>query len=732
MQPTNQAAMQPTNQAAMQPTNQAAMRLAALSLLLPELRQRCPLPTLPQLEAEQERLRLFDSCAGSLQMLAQPRPLLLVIEDAHWANTSTLQLLEFLVRSLTHHPILLIITYRDEETHTSHPLANLRRRLKKEKLATSFALHRLQPNSIPQLMQQLNLPAAQAEQLYHTAEGNPLFLTLLLHNKCDLTEPLPQTLQQAITQRMARLSRTGRAYAEVAAIFGAAFDPEAVRLVGGWDEAQAADALDEMLDQQVAHDTETCFEFAFSHHLFQANLYQHTPKAKRKLRHQRAAETLTTLYPERSDELMPALAFHYDQSGDVRHAAPCYLRAAELAQSKFATEETLSALQRGLEQIQNSAPDTRLALRSVETAMRFLREQVLARLGKHEEQWQELCQLEALLHDEPESQASWQLLLRQSSHWRLRGHCERGQAYLERCQTLAKTDPQRQIPTLIEKGDYLEVASNYQEAIAAYQQALTLSQQANDLPHQQTAMLEIASVHIYLRDVEQIDFWIEQVRQLPQETMPIWQTMRLLYMATVNARNHYALTTALQYGNEYLKLAEQANDLGNQGNAHRLLGQVYSRMFDIRSARTHYEAALHTFERIQKPVAQSSALGGFAALALDLGQYQTARQYYQAALTIGEQTDSPDLICRECINLGYTLSFLKRYAEEKQLSLRAIALAETLQNRYLLAFALNNLGEAERELGELHAALQHLRQSWQNFCEANRAQDGTEIGRAHV
>jgi DNA-binding SARP family transcriptional activator len=300
------------------------VRLAVLASLLPDLRTRRALPTLPPIKPDQERVRLFDAVAGCLQRLSEPRPLLLILEDLHWAGESTLALVEFMARRLAQQPILIVGTYREEEAPRTHPLQVMRRRLQAEKLVALQPLRRLGITAVAALLAQLPTPAPELAESLHTAsEGNSLFLNLLLRQWQETgqtaiaTTPLPASIHAVIERRLATLSPAARAYADVAAIFGPHFDPDAVREVGSWGECQALDALDELLDRQLTCDAAHGRDYHFAHHLIQSTLYVGIPAAKRKMRHRRTAEVLESLYPEQAQELAATLAYHYDSGGDA-------------------------------------------------------------------------------------------------------------------------------------------------------------------------------------------------------------------------------------------------------------------------------------------------------------------------------------------------------------------------------------------------------------------------------
>ena len=119
--------------------------MAPLVSLIPELGMRRGkttdlLPVSAPLDPERERTRLFESIATCLGGLSEARPLLVVLEDLHWAGEATASLLEFLARRVSQQALLIVATYREEETPRYHPLRDLRRRLQRENRLRHVAL----------------------------------------------------------------------------------------------------------------------------------------------------------------------------------------------------------------------------------------------------------------------------------------------------------------------------------------------------------------------------------------------------------------------------------------------------------------------------------------------------------------------------------------------------------------------------------------------------------------
>ncbi|PZS01761.1 MAG: hypothetical protein DLM69_04695, partial [Candidatus Chloroheliales bacterium] len=318
-----------------------AATLSAIVPLLPELAARRPdLKPLPRIDPQRERDRLYQALAATLRRLAEPRPLLLILEDLHWAGAATIDLLEFLARQAQNRPILIVATYREEEVRRSHPLRLLYRRLAQEGSLLHLTLNRLSADETAALVRRVPKLAdasdAQVQELHDESEGNPFFLGELILSQleadADVAEstlaghPLPSGVQRIIGERIARLPVNTRLIAEVAAIAGTAFNLELIREVAGWDEGETLTALDELLDRGLVREAgrRSGYDYAFTHHLIQEAIHNAIDQMVRKRRHRRLALVLEEIYPQRQEELALELASHFDQGDDPTRAVPYY------------------------------------------------------------------------------------------------------------------------------------------------------------------------------------------------------------------------------------------------------------------------------------------------------------------------------------------------------------------------------------------------------------------------
>ena len=168
---------------------------------------------------EAEQVRVFEALLALFDAMAEEQPLLLVIEDLHWADSSTRGFVRFLARTLCTERMLVVGTYRSDELHRRHPLRPLLAELARDPLAHLVELERLTRDEMTEQLEDILGSRADpglVERLYSRSEGNPLFTEELLAVGLDGRGTLPPTLRDALMLRVERLSRAGAGRAALA------------------------------------------------------------------------------------------------------------------------------------------------------------------------------------------------------------------------------------------------------------------------------------------------------------------------------------------------------------------------------------------------------------------------------------------------------------------------------------------------------------------------------------
>ncbi len=350
--------------------------VAELVALAPELRARFPAVAVnPILEPLAERERLCESLAALCSALAASAPLLLFLDDLHWADSGTLYVVRQLARVAARQRILLVLTYREIELEESGALNDLLYNLTREHLATRIKLSRLTREETRQMLETLfSGPVADelADGIFQETEGNPFFVeevcrALLQDDRLSLQDGrwqaqvaiqelrIPQSVRLAIQIRVAKLPEQAQDILRMAAVLGREFPFDTLSAALALDEDQVIEALELASRAQLISEHRPSnpaergrpgeLSFVFEHALIPATLRDGVSSLRLQRMHRRAASAYESLRP---DDL-ESIGFHAAGAGDEEKARACYLRAAEHAQQLGALEDAMRFFEAALE-----------------------------------------------------------------------------------------------------------------------------------------------------------------------------------------------------------------------------------------------------------------------------------------------------------------------------------------------------------------------------------------------
>ena len=330
--------------------------VSAIAEIVPELRaHRSDVPPLTRLDPDSERGRLFDAFAQLFGALARPRPLLLILEDVHNAGAATIEGLRVLTPLLARSAILVIATYRDDDPTRSLGLAALERA--SPVLGDSITVGPLSGRDVEQLARAFaprgSASPAFLSSLARQSAGNPLFVTELLRDAKRMgadVGSIPESVSSMLRERLESVTVESRSIAEIAAVAGEAFTLDVVREIAGLPEGTLLDSLDELLDRHLVRESiEPRYEYAFTHHLVHAVIYEGSPPDVRARRHRRMARWLERTQPDDTGERDGEIAVHWERSGEAARAAAHYAKAARGAANVHANAEACILIGRALE-----------------------------------------------------------------------------------------------------------------------------------------------------------------------------------------------------------------------------------------------------------------------------------------------------------------------------------------------------------------------------------------------
>lgn len=322
----------------------------ALISLLPDLG--------PGLAGSYDRGRLFEVVTVVLERAAAERLLVLVIEDVHWADRSTRDLLRFAVRALGSAHVMLICTYRSDELHRAHPLRPFLAELERVRTVRRLDLPRLSRDEVGEQLGHLmsEMPARAAiDRVHQRSEGIPFFVEELAVAEIDAScPPLPDSLRELLLVRVERLSDSAQRVLRLVTVGGNRVDHVLLAAVAGVDD----DALDEDLREAVTGNVLRVdgAGYTFRHALVREAIHDDLLPGEHARLHARYAETL-----EHHPELAPGsvaakVAHHWYAAHEMGKAFSASLAAGHEAIGGLAFAEGLRLFERALE-LWNQMPD---------------------------------------------------------------------------------------------------------------------------------------------------------------------------------------------------------------------------------------------------------------------------------------------------------------------------------------------------------------------------------------
>ncbi|HEX5547944.1 MAG TPA: tetratricopeptide repeat protein [Ktedonobacterales bacterium] len=307
--------------------------------------------------SQEEHLRLFWAVTGFVRALAEDAPVTLLLDDLHWADDASIELLQHLARHTHSHRVLLLGTYRDIDLGRQHPLARALRDLEREHLVTRIPLHRLELAETTRLIAETmgqDISEEFAELVYAHTDGNPLFIQEVLRAMIERGDvyrrdgrwerneiagiEVPESVRATIADRVSRLSEPAQEALREASILGQAFDFEDLAAMGARSEDTLDAALEEALAAGLLQESRND-GYIFNHALTQQGLYRDLSVRRRRKLHLAAGDALERL-PERLRTRRAAeLAWHFREGGAPERALHYALLAGDYARSLYATGE---------------------------------------------------------------------------------------------------------------------------------------------------------------------------------------------------------------------------------------------------------------------------------------------------------------------------------------------------------------------------------------------------------
>ncbi len=663
---------------------------------------------LRRIDVGRERDRMYETVSSMLLEMARRRPILLFLDDLHWADNATLQLLGYVVRSIRGARVLLVAAYRPEELAPvrgqPHPLTEAMARINREGISATLVLRRLDQRETRHLLSfslnRTDFPEGFVEMVFRQTEGNPYFLEEVMkslsdqgvinprdsqwHQKVDMTSlSIPSSVRAAITQRIGRLEPSAARTLQNASVLGQDFDFDVLSAISDLSEDDLVEALDRLIASGliVEETTGERERYHFSYTIIREVAYENLSRTKRRLLHRKAAEAIEKVHRGRLDEVIFPLAYHFSSAGDLTRSAGYFAEAGRKALKSFAPDEAARYYRRSLD-----------ALEKLETNPRRLRleEEVLVSLGNvlyTTGEWDEAVEdfNEAIKLCEETGNDG----LRALSHLRLGEIGEKrsdwtaaaeglGRA-LEIYERIKDVSGQANVHRALMTMGWRQ--GEYEKAMEEGRRGLLLLDKSGDKYITAMTVITLGAVYYDTGDLAKSRQYYEEGLALAQEVGDPLETARALEsLGNLDMRDG-RLDAALGLFEKSIDAANSSGNIRQVGYALASAGECRARMGDLEKAMEFLDRSITIFEKLEERVMIGSIMMLRGIIHRNNEEWVMARKCFTESTRIVEGLDMPYVLGEHLLEFGITASMQGDRKEARRLLSRALHTFEAIGAR---------------------------------------------------
>jgi tetratricopeptide (TPR) repeat protein len=655
--------------------------------LTPDLRhQYSHVQPNPRLEPEIEQQRLFENMTTFCSTLAKEAPLLLVIDDVHWADSGTLAMLHHFIRRSQKQPVMILITYREVELKESRPFNEMLLELNRQRQGNRLKLKRLKNDQTREMLAAIFAEEVTSEFLdgiYHETDGNPFFIEEVCRAlvdsgavyyqdgqwHCPNIEELeiPQGVQVAVESRLAKFPQDDQEVLRMAAILGREFSFNILLESLDLDEDILIEAVEAAEKAQMVQEVSGVGDvtFTFVHALVPSAIVESVSTLRRRKLHRQAVTAIEKFSPEDYE----SLAYHSDQAGDYKRAFKYFVLAAKRATSLYAYEEAIRYATQAIEMAPEVSQDNVMLANLYQS--RALACETIGRFHQALGDFETTLQI---VREEGEHRLEWRALLDLGKLWASQDYNQSKDCF-EQALILARQidDPEVLAGSLNWMGNWHANTENLSQAVDYHQQALEIFEVLED-KHQMANTLDLLGIS------------------------------NLLAGDCVASVGYYdRAITLFRELDDRSRLASSLTGRGNLGGAVYAYSTV-APSIKPSEARRDFEEALHIARQIGSLPGEAWVLWSLGLTFWVQGELGQALEAAQRGLRIASDIGHREWIVGNQTILGFLYVELFAPGEAQRQLEQALGLAEELRSQHWIYRAMGTLAATHHLLGDLGQA----------------------------
>ena len=589
-----------------------------------------------------DKFRLFEGVRRFLALQCSACPVFVCLDNVHWADEGSLELLHYLVRVLRESGVFFFLVYRIEEIKDS-PFQDVLRLMSRERLYERVDLKPLEVSGVARMLSLIidGIPSVDlTDYIFNQTGGNPFFIEELMKSleesgaiewdgsgwRFDRGKGvvIPYSVEGVVERKLGMLDSEACGLLEYAAVLGREFDFSFLRDITNMNEGHLFDLMDDIIGMQLLEEGGK-EHYCFTEDMIREVIYSKISGVKLKRYHQAVGERLLSLYEGRTEGVVEELANHFYRSGDLERAIEYSVVAGDRAKDAYANRD---------------------AIRFYDIAIECLAES--------EAEEKEVKEIECLK--------------KRAIVLNLIGENERGAGDLEEAVNKAK-----EIGNKEKEADCLIAFCKINQDTAQYKEAAKKAEKA---------------LEIY-----------KELKYKKGEAKSLHSTGNIYWFLGEYPR-------ALKFFQDALKITEEIGDLSGVSSNLSNIGLVYYTIGEYSKSLKFYQNSLKVKGGIGTYKIQAITLNNIGAIYKELGEYSNALKFYKRSLKMIEDIGDRQGVGRGFNNIGTVHFAFSEYSKALKLFQDSLKIYKDTNNRSSIAMSLNNIGGVYEVLGEYPKALE--------------------------
>ena len=649
-----------------------------------------------------DKFRLFEGVRRFLSLCASKTPIFICLDNIHWADNGSMELLHYLIRALKNSSIFFFFVYRVEEARSSS-FQNVLQLMAREGLYEKIDLEPLQPADVARMLSLMidGIPSPElTEYIYKETGGNPFFVEELMKSLAtngaliqakdklifDKSKRvvIPYSVGGVIDRKFGMMSNEACDLLKYATVIGREFDFAFLRDITKMNEGQLFDLMDEILKMRLLKESGE-ERYFFSKDIAREIIYQQINKIKLRRYHQVVGEMLLSLHKNHIEEVVEELSHHFYLSGDRDKAIEYSVIAADRAKTSYANRDAIGFYTRVLECLKDKTVEGS-ELTEIECLKN--RAEVLNLIGDNEKAGDDVNNAinKAKVMGNRKLEADCLVIL-----FKVYQDISQYREAAEKAETALKiyrdlNNREGEASSLRNIATVYFYLGKYPKALEYYQDSFKIRKEIGYQRGEAQSLNNIGVVYDHLGDYSKALELYQHSLKIIKEIGDLKLEAAILNNIGLVNQNFGDYAKALDFYKRSLRIMKEMGDRRGEARILNNIGSIYHSLSEYTKALEFYQRSLKIMKEIGDYQAEATNLYNIAIIINNLGDHSKALDFYQRSLKITEDIGDRKIEAANLINIGALFIETADFVVAEKYFRKAYSIAKEIKSKLLLAY----------------------------------------------